>query len=242
MPIRNAQPPPSPLTPSSPSQSHVLLPKFVPHMIECMSAEDPQLRQPATYAVGVLAQYAPEALKPVLKQCLGLISKVVTAKDARESDNALATDNAVSSLVKVAKFCGEGLDTESLMKGVLSYLPLRYDDTESKLVHSWMVTGLGRGEPLWIGANGSRVPDLLAALARGLEQHRLNVDGLDDDEEESDDLIDTADPLFDNATLEALPRIAAAVKKSPVAAAVAGYVRTLPKNLKKELLKRGFSE
>lgn len=217
----------------------MLLPKLVPEMIECLKHPDPALRQPAAYCVGVLAQYASAALGPVMGTVLPLVNQIVTAPEARSPEHGSATDNAVSSLIKIAKFCGAGLNVDNLMKAVLTYLPMIYDGIEARLVHGWMVNGLAKGEQLWIGPGGSRVPDLLGALARGLLQHRLNTEGLKEGEDDKG-LLDTEEDLFEDTTLTQLPRIADAVKASPVAAAVAGYIRAMKPQLRDELTQRGF--
>lgn len=173
-----------------------------------------------------------------------LISSTVTGvtSGARDGDMEMATDNAVSSIIKIAKFRPQNVDAQALMSSVVPYLPFKADGIEARLVHGWLVAGLATSDPLWIGAGGSRIPALLTALAKGLYQHKKNTEAnehaADEDDEEE---VEEEEELFDEATIAQLRQIAAGIKASPAQAGpVQALVRGMSKKLQAVMAEYGF--
>jgi ferredoxin len=129
------------------------------------------LRHPACYGLGVCAQFAPELTKPHAGALLAAMIRVVTAREARSDTNEACTDNAVSACLKLARFCASALppaQVEGIMDHVLSYLPLKGDLIEARLVHGWLVEAFAANDPLWLGAGGARAPRMVEALGKVL--------------------------------------------------------------------------
>jgi hypothetical protein len=220
--------------------AHVLLPVVLPHLLECAMHAKPLLRHPAVYGLGVAAAHAGAGFDAHVPVASAVLARVLGQADARSEDNEFATDNAVSALVKLAKFRGAAVDGEAIMRAALEYLPIRGDAVEARLVHGWLVAGLRDMDPLWAGAGGARGKELLSALARALAAHEARQAGggggdEDDDEEEEEEEL-----LFDVATLAALPKVAAAVKAGANAAAVAAVLATLKRRERDAMARVGF--
>ena len=124
--------------------SHSILPAVFPHLLSCAEHENPLLRHPALYGLGLVAQFAPAFLAPHVQGVLAALSKSINAPDAQSDENLSSTDNAVSSLLKVVKFCPAAAQhTELVMQHTLGYLPLTGDEIEGEsLLRLALVGGL----------------------------------------------------------------------------------------------------
>jgi hypothetical protein len=126
--------------------AHSLLGVFVPQLVDAMGSSKPALQQPAVYGAGVCAEHAGPAFAQFIPEIMRKLGDVVRAPDSRVGDNENVSDNAVSSIIKMAKFRPEAVDRNALMSMALSYIPLKADGIEGRLVHGWMVDGLVAGE------------------------------------------------------------------------------------------------
>jgi hypothetical protein len=219
-------------------EAHIILDAFLPAMADALTAESPVLRQAAVYGAGVCAIFGGPKFDAYVPGVKDTLIKIVTSPDSRDEENECATDNAVSSLLKIAmhRSACPGVDVNQIMVGVLAYLPIKGDGIEARLVHGWLVDGLAANDELWVGAGGSRLPLLLRVLAQGLTIHKANMEeaaaaaaeaaeeGEEDDEEDAE-----ADSLFSEVTLTKLKTAFAGVKGSPAASAVATIVKGLKK-------------
>jgi hypothetical protein len=111
------------------------------------------------YGAGVCALFGGPKFDAYVPGVKDTLIKIVTSPDSRDEENDCATDNAVSSLLKIAmhRSAGPGVYVYQIMVGVLAYLPIKGDGIEARLVHGWLVDGLAANDELWIGAK-SRSP------------------------------------------------------------------------------------
>lgn len=226
--------------------SHSILPVFVPHVLECCRSKHVTLRQPATYGIGILAQYGGEAFLQHIPTAVRELMAVASAPDAKVDDNIFATDNAVSSLIKLAKYRqgSPGVDTEGIMAAALAYLPFKADAIEGCLVHGWMVEALASMDPFWFGPGASRAQPFMSALGRALASHKANVEAnkqaaeeAEDDEEGAED----EEELIEKKHIAMLPGIAAAIKSAPFAAQFSALFASLSKKEKAAFTHYGFA-
>jgi len=228
-------------------EAHALMPTFLPAVLEAASpACDAFLRQAACYGLGICAQHGGAAFSPHIPAAAARLFAVVTAANAKEEASLSATENAVSALIKLARFRAAegGVDADRIMAGALGFLPFRSDAMEARLVHGWLVQALAAMDPLWIGRDGSRVPACLSALANALIAHKKNMGGSSAagaGGEEEDEEEETEDALFEDASLAQLSAIGAGIRASPQAAAVAGIVHGLKKRQQAALAEFGFA-
>ena len=98
------------------------------------------------------------------------LEAVIPAPTSREEGSEMATDNAVCALGKVLEMqagCVGGDAVASRLTGVwLSYLPLRADVAEARVVHAALVRACERGdERVFGGTPFAGLPRVLAVLA-----------------------------------------------------------------------------
>lgn len=237
-------------------QSTEILQNALPHILPAVSSPNPLLRQPAVYGIGVFASKLPEVLEPHAKQLHELLLSQVFAPESRSGDMHLCTDNAISTLVKLATAYPNLVNVDMTFDTVVNYLPIRCDCTEGVVVHKLMVEKTMQSDSAWIGPNGSRAKAILVALAKAIILHKFAETDLDDpiypslkavapqslgkgdawDEEEEE----TFDELLDKATLNMLPQLAALLKQGPAAPLVEQILSQMPQHLRMALGQFGF--
>ncbi|GFH11050.1 importin N-terminal domain-containing protein [Haematococcus lacustris] len=109
--------------------------QVLPVLMEATTDEHADLRQCAVYGLGILAAKAPEAFRPFVPEALQRILHVIGASNAKEEDNQLATDNALSALGKILEFHSDAIDSGAMTQAWLGGLPLLGDVVEAAVQH-----------------------------------------------------------------------------------------------------------
>lgn len=190
---------------------------LVPYLLQGLGSPSPEQRQSAAFGSGVVAAVESEQVSRHASDFVQGLLEIVWDPEAREGANEVCTDNAVSSLIKFARFRAReaGVDAESIMSVVRGYLPVTADAIEARVVHAWMVDALGRGDPLLLGHDASHVPHVLQVIVHALLAHHAKTE---DDPDEG---------IFRPEDLEALPAALEGLQKS-APDAVASVLRSFP--------------
>jgi len=109
------------------------VPNLSPHVLDCMRAPQPTLRQAAVFGAGILARNGGPAVSPLLPALVrGLEEQLALPKD---SAMAACRDNVVAALVRVVQSrAGEipPADIRRIVTSVLRSFPLRVDSIEAR--------------------------------------------------------------------------------------------------------------
>ena len=149
---------------------------FMPHFLSAAVNSHSDLRQAAVYGVGVCAEFGGAAFAPYMKPVVGVLNACVTAPDAREEDNAAPTENAISSLGKIAMFQRDaiqpqlGQPPEALVDFWLSLLPLNEDIVEARSVHALLVKRVADNDAAVLGANNKNLPEIARVFVHALSE------------------------------------------------------------------------
>ncbi|KAL6755245.1 armadillo-type protein [Haematococcus lacustris] len=138
--------------------------QVLPVLMEATTDEHADLRQCAVYGLGILAAKAPEAFRPFVPEALQRILHVIGAPNAKEEDNQLATDNALSALGKILEFHSDAIDSGAVTQAWLGGLPLLGDVVEAAVQHDLLARLLEARDPRLLGANGASLPRVLGVL------------------------------------------------------------------------------
>jgi len=159
--------------------AHGILPLLIPKMIEGVSDESRGMRHASIYGIGVLAQYGGEQFSPYVPQCVDLLFAWIQHEGAKSEDNILITDNAISSLLKFARYRKNLVNYQQCFLTVWQSLPLVNDTTEAKEVHKSIVEMIENKDDLLncVGFNLAMMLPLFAALM--LYRPKSNEDDID---------------------------------------------------------------
>ena len=136
-------------------------------------SEDEDARQTGAYGLGVLAQFGGEdILTPVvISKAVPMLLRLIVSSDGGGNGQTSAVepscvrDNAISSILRLCRYRSNVFDAGRLLEVALGWLPLREDLREAHSCHAHVVGWIASGDPALFGANGERLPKLIALLA-----------------------------------------------------------------------------
>ncbi|KAK7826615.1 importin-5 [Quercus suber] len=108
---------------------------YLPFLLEACNDESSDVRQAAVYGIGVCAEFGGSVFKPLVGEALSRLDVVIRHPNALHSDNVMAYDNAVSALGKICQFHRDSIDAAQVVPAWLSFLPIKGDLIEAKIVH-----------------------------------------------------------------------------------------------------------
>eukprot|EP00249_Psilotum_nudum_P013400 c24308_g1_i1 orf=266-3634(-) len=141
---------------------------FLPFLLEACTDADADVRQAAVYGVGVCAEFGGPKFKPIIGEALSKLTEVISQPTAFQSDNIMATDNAVSALGKICVYQRDGIDASQVVPAWLSCLPIRGDLVEAKIVHELLCSMVERSDQQLLGLNNQYLPKIIAVFAEVL--------------------------------------------------------------------------
>lgn len=144
--------------------------KFIDIYSEYNDREDRDVVQSLSFGLGVLAtrmtnaKFAPHAHKISF-----ILEEVINVEDPLSEDNNYATENALSSLLKLAYFQKDNdLITDAHVKKYLNMLPLQNDLDEALAVNKLFIEQVEKKNPNLFGpenCNGSEIEQALNRIA-----------------------------------------------------------------------------
>ncbi|KAH7435426.1 hypothetical protein KP509_06G064500 [Ceratopteris richardii] len=138
---------------------------FLPYVLDAATDANNDVRQAAVYGIGVCAEFGGSNFKPLVGEALEKLKLVISQPSAFQSENAMATDNAVSALGKICEFHRDVIDATQVVPAWLSCLPIRADLVEAKVVHEQLCSLMERSDPILLGSNSQYLPKIIAVFA-----------------------------------------------------------------------------
>ncbi|KAF2535051.1 hypothetical protein F2Q68_00022330 [Brassica cretica] len=141
---------------------------YLPFVLEACNDESPEVRQAAVYGLGVCAEFGGSVFKPLVGEALSRLNVVIQQPNARQSENAMAYDNAVSAVGKICQFHRDSIDASQVLPAWLNCLPLSNDVIEAKVVHEQLCSMVERQDVDLLGPNNQYLPKILTVFAEVL--------------------------------------------------------------------------
>uniref|UniRef100_A0A1J3DTI8 Importin-5 n=1 Tax=Noccaea caerulescens TaxID=107243 RepID=A0A1J3DTI8_NOCCA len=141
---------------------------YLPFVLEACNDESPEVRQAAVYGLGVCAEFGGSVFKPLVGEALSRLNVVIQQPNARQSENAMAYDNAVSAVGKICQFHRDSINSSQVLPAWLNCLPLSNDVIEAKVVHDQLCSMVERQDVDLLGPNNQYLPKILIVFAEVL--------------------------------------------------------------------------
>lgn len=136
--------------------------------------EDRDVVQSLSFGLGVIAQKLPsDQFAPFAKNVFGILEEVISVPDNMSEDNNYATENALSSLLKLVYFQKDGQiisDVQAIK--YLRMLPLTQDLDEALAVNKFLIEQVENKNPNILGEGNCNASELEKALNRIAEFHQ----------------------------------------------------------------------
>ncbi|GLJ05429.1 hypothetical protein SUGI_0018100 [Cryptomeria japonica] len=141
---------------------------YLPFLLEACTDSNADVRQAAVYGIGVCAEFGGSKFKPLVGEALSRLNVVISQPNARDGENIMATDNAVSALGKICQFHRDSIDAVQVIPAWLSCLPIKGDLIEAKIVHEQLCSMVERSDADILGPNNQYLPKIVAVFAEVL--------------------------------------------------------------------------
>ncbi|XP_011025146.1 PREDICTED: importin-5 [Populus euphratica] len=141
---------------------------YLPFLLEACNDENPDVRQAAVYGLGVCAEFGGSVFKHLVGEALSRLNVVIRHPNAKQPDNVLAYDNAVSALGKICQFHRDSIDSAQVVPAWLNCLPITGDLIEAKAVHEQLCSMVERSDRELLGSNNQYLPKIVTVFAEVL--------------------------------------------------------------------------
>ncbi|CAL1386135.1 unnamed protein product [Linum trigynum] len=141
---------------------------FLPFLLEACNDENPDVRQAAVYGLGVCAEFGASMFKPLVGEALSRLNVVIRHPNAKQAENVMAYDNAVSALGKICQFHRDSIDASQVIPAWLNCLPITGDLIEAKVVHEQLCSMVERSDGEILGPNNQFLPKIVSVFAEVL--------------------------------------------------------------------------
>ncbi|KAJ6934781.1 importin-5 isoform X2 [Populus alba x Populus x berolinensis] len=138
---------------------------YLPFLLEACNDDNPDVRQAAVYGLGVCAEVGGSVFKHLVGEALSRLNVVIRHPNAKQPDNVMAYDNAVSALGKICQFHRDSIDSAQVVPAWLNCLPITGDLIEAKAVHEQLCSMVERSDRELLGPNNQYLPKIVSVFA-----------------------------------------------------------------------------
>jgi hypothetical protein len=138
---------------------------FLPLLSNGVVEKKSEIRQAALYGVGMLAQNTGSTFVEFFQGLIPHIVQVINHPEARSDDCIMATENGISAVAKILKFCPQIANHNDLLKCWVDWLPIWEDEAEIPFVMGYLLELIEQNNQIVMGANSSNLPRLVAVVA-----------------------------------------------------------------------------
>lgn len=124
-----------------------------------------EIRQAALYGIGQLAQQNGATFLDFFQNIIPSIVQIVNHPEARTDDFIMATENGISAVGRILKYCPQIVNHSELLKCWVDWLPIWEDETEVPFVMEYLLELIEQNNPTVMGPNSSNLPRLVAIVA-----------------------------------------------------------------------------
>lgn len=155
-----------------------MITKFSNIYDEYKDKEDRDVVQSLSFGLGVIAsRLPPSEYSPYAERTFTILEEVINVPDNMNDDNSYATENALSSLLKLVYYQKDGqLITDAHVKKYLNMLPLKEDLDEALAVNKLLIEKVEEKNANLLGENNCNGSDLEQALNRIAKFHHEDPD------------------------------------------------------------------
>lgn len=149
---------------------------FLPLLTGGIVDQNSSIRQASLYGIGQLAQQNGATFIEYFQQIMPSMIQLITHPEARDDEQVSATENAISAIGRILRYCPQIPNHDELLKHWISWLPIWEDDAEVPVVMDFLLQLIHQQNPIVIGANSSNVPHLVAIVAETFARGGIDND------------------------------------------------------------------
>ncbi|XP_064455719.1 importin-5-like [Ornithodoros turicata] len=143
---------------------------FLQRMMELLGSQSAEVRQAASYGVGVLALFGGEAFAKICANAVPLLVQVIEAPESRSLEHIFATENAISAVSKILLSCSQEVNAQEVIPRWFSWLPVWEDEEENPHVYGLLCSLLEVNHPALLGENNNNLPRIVMVMAEAFSR------------------------------------------------------------------------
>ncbi|CAL9729300.1 importin subunit beta-3 [Monosporozyma unispora] len=145
---------------------------FINKVVSYLVSPEPQIRQAASYILGVCSQYAPQSYADVCVASLNTLVQVIGIPGSKNDDNQTATENASAAMAKILYAYNTNIpNMESFVSSWLTALPTIMDDEAAAFNYRYLSHLIDTNSPLV--CDPSKVQSILDNVLQALYQKSI---------------------------------------------------------------------
>lgn len=111
---------------------------FLKRLLEQIIDETPEVRQAASYGVGLMGMNGGAQYAQACASAMPLLIQVINDRESRNVENIQATENAISAVTKILKYNSSAINVDQLLPTWFSWFPVYDDSEESPYVYGYL--------------------------------------------------------------------------------------------------------
>lgn len=138
---------------------------YLPQLTSGIVDKNKEIRQAALYGIGQLATHNGPTFLEYFQNVIPSIVQLINHPEARQDDFIMATENGISAIGRILKYCPQIANHQDLLKCWVDWLPIWEDEDEVPFVMEYLLELIEQNNQTVMGANSSNLPRLVAVVA-----------------------------------------------------------------------------
>lgn len=137
---------------------------FLKRLVESIVDETPEVRQAASYGIGLMAMNGGVQYAQACASSIPLLIQIINDRESRSVENIQATENAISAVTKILKFNNTAINVDQLLPTWFSWFPV-YDDTEeTPHIYGYLCDFVESNNEIILGVNHCNIPRIIQVI------------------------------------------------------------------------------
>jgi len=145
---------------------------FLAPLLQYVCDKQAEVRQAASYGIGVMAMAAGPTYTHALTEALPLLVRVIEDPESRAPENLSPTENAISAVTKILKYAALPGAADILPRW-LAWLPVWEDDEEATHVYGYFCDLVESNHPVILGENNQNLPRIISVVAEAFQHEAV---------------------------------------------------------------------
>lgn len=148
---------------------------YLPLLSNGVVDKNKEIRQAALYGIGQLAQQNGATFMEYFQSIIPSIVQIINHPEARTDDYIMATENGISAIGRILKYCPQIANHNDLLKCWVDWLPIWEDEAEVPFVMEYLLELIEQNNQTVMGPNSSNLPRLVAVVAEVFARSVIEV-------------------------------------------------------------------
>ncbi|KAI5407276.1 hypothetical protein KIW84_053508 [Lathyrus oleraceus] len=150
--------------------AHKYFANYLPILLEACGDKNSDIKEEAARGIRICAELGIPNLKPFINMILSELSNLLKDRNALNSSENATCDVAVSALGRICEFHRDSIDGTTAIPAWLSFLPLKDDLAEAKIMHEQLCLMVARLDKDLLGAGNQNLAKIITVFLEVIEK------------------------------------------------------------------------